>query len=206
MKKTILLITILLSITFCQDVNDCSDLQFKEYESSQFRADLESYALRFDTKNISSDNYRLLSAESGKSIDLPINFSIEFLRTEDSFMYVNLTPEEREQYYSKRNLEEKQWWEYVGPYINISVVKDINNVTMKNSSQFEFSRNKFNGFFHNFMLKGEHSEQTILFAQKLIEYEAEPNSGLIVLFQIDNNPILLIVPLCAKIEKLKDFL
>ncbi len=193
--RKILLLTILLSIAFGQDANDCSGLKFDEYESSQFRADLESYALRFDTENISSDNYRLLSAESGKAIDLPINLSIEFVKSKDSLMYLNLSPQDREQYYSERNLEKKQWWEYVGPYISVSVTKDINNVTMQNSSQFEFSRNKFTGF-HNFMLSDEDNTQTNYFAKKLIRYSKESNSGLIILFKIDNKDIILILPIC----------
>ena len=87
----------------------------------------------------------------------------------------------------------------------MSVVRDINNVTMQNSSQFEFSRNKFTSF-HNFRLKDDEVKQTNLFAQKLLEYEAEPNSGLIILFKIDEKPILLIVPLCVNIENLNEFL
>jgi len=185
--------------------DNCDELRFLEYKSSQFRADLKSYALRFESENISSNSYRLLSAESGNSFDLPISLSIEFVKSNDSLMYLNLSPPDREQYYSESNLEKKQWWEYVDSNIFVSVVGDVNNVTMQNSSQFEFSRNKFTSF-HNFRLKGNEVKQTNLFAQKLLEYEAEPNSGLIILFKIDEKQILLIVPLCVNIENLNEFL
>ncbi|MDA0754108.1 MAG: hypothetical protein O3A49_05465, partial [Candidatus Marinimicrobia bacterium] len=203
--RKILFLAILLSIAFSFNKSDCSEIKFEKYTASQFREDLQSYALRFNPENISSDSYRLLSAESGKPIDLPVNLSIEFVKSNNSLMYLNLFPPDREQYYSERNLEKKQWWEYIDSNIFVSVVGDVNNVTMQNSSQFEFSRNKFTGF-HNFRLKGDEVKQTNLFAQKLFEYKVEPNSGLIILFKIDEKPILLIVPICVNMENLNMFL